>query len=255
MLGTKIHKIDGYIQSIYLIQDKQQLALLDGCCSCDFEVVKRYIEEDLDLTIGGLKLVVSTHAHPDHMGALSKFKTCGAQIAGPSDLNKWYDGFSGLLTYCIDILLSHLVAAAKRKAYKPLWFPRKIDLDFILEDGDVLPGFKDWKVLECHGHTSMDLSLYNEKNNIAYIADNLVLAKKAMSYPYPICFPVAYKKSLQRYLDLGVNEFLLAHYGRVTISNQDLKSLIDGCPGKERNHRNTILKILIKLIRNLFTKK
>ena len=255
VLGLIIHTLTGYIQSIYLIQEKERLLLLDGCCYCDFERVKQFIEIELQLELKNLELVITTHAHPDHMGALKRFKKHGIPIAGPEGINIWYKGPVGIATYIVDILLTHFVARAQKKKFKRVLFSRKIELDYILKDGSQVPGFNNWKVIESPGHTSMDLTLYHTKEEIAYVADNILSSQTKIFSPYPICFPELYKASLQKYLDLGITEYLLAHHNRMTISKAEVQDLIAKTPSKPKKHSNMSFQILKKILNHTISKK
>ena len=68
-------------------------------------------------------------------------------------------------------------------------------------------------------------------------------------------FPEKYKKTLQRYIDLKIKTFMLAHHGEVEISKERLESLINSTPQVARNHKNTLPKILRHLFRALLKKK
>lgn len=252
----KIHEINGYIASLYLVETNQGLLLLDSGCRCDVEIVQRFIENTLNKKMEDLKLVIVTHAHPDHSGGASfykeKFKT---KIAGPENVNNWYRGFEGILTYGIDLLLTYLVALRKKKGIKNILFPRKLRLDFALKDGDAIPGFENWKVLQTPGHTTDDLTLYCQRENTAYIADMIVGQRKEFFRPYPLSLPGEYKKSLQKYIDLKIETFLMAHYGINVISEDQIKKNIDKTPSIPRVHRNTLPTILKHLLRAFFTFK
>lgn len=236
----KIHEIKGYIQTIYLVEYLEGLLLLDGCCRCDIPVVESFIANEL-------KLVVSTHAHPDHAGGLFYFKQKGISIAGPKNLMSWYSGVSGFFTYWIDILLTYLVAINKKSGFKNILFPRKISLDFKLNDLDRVPGFEEWQVLSCAGHTGIDLSIWHSKDKIAHVADNFVGNQKNVFRPYPIVYP-------EKYIDLNIETFLIAHYGKVIVSKEKIEKLIETTPIKARKHTNTLPAIFLKLVKALIRK-
>lgn len=176
------------------------------------------------------------------------------QIAGPRSLNQWYGGFSGFFTYWIDILLTYLVAFNKKSGFKNILFPRSVELDLVLEEQDKVPGFENWQTPSCPGHTNVDLPLYNSEKKIAYIADVFVESQKNVFRPYPISEPIQYKKTLQRYIDLDIQEFMLAHYGRVQVSKERIRAIIDTTSDKPRIHRNTLLGIFMKLVKSLLRK-
>lgn len=251
MKAPIIHEINGYIQSIYLVEEENGLFLLDGCSRVDVEVVDSFIRNKLNKSMNELKLVISTHDHPDHAGGLEGFKDKGIPIAGPVGLGDSYKGFVGFFVYFIDILLTYLVAINKKKKIKNIFFKRHIVLDFELSEGDKVPGFEDWQILECPGHTGIDLSIYNKQINLAYVADNFVGNARNVYRPYPISFPQKYRESLQKYLDMNVQEFLIAHYGRIKIPHERIQKLIETTPQKPRIHRNTLVAIFLKLIKAL----
>ena len=250
-MASVLHQIQGYIQSIYLVEKNGQLMLLDGCSRPDVEVVQSFIENELKKSLSDLKLVISTHAHPDHAGGLFWFKKKGIPIAGPEEMNQWYRGMSGFFTYLVDILLTYLVAMKSKSGFKNIFFPRAVRLDHVLKENITIPGFEEWQVLECPGHTSHDLSIYCPIDKVAYVADNFVKVKREVSRPYPLFNPKLYKQSLEKYLSLDINAFLLAHYGRVEVSHEQIKALIETTPVKPRRHINTLPKIIIKLVRSI----
>lgn len=253
-MKIKIHEINGYIQTIFLVQEDENFLLLDGCSRPDVEIIFSYMEKQLSKKISDLKLVITTHPHPDHAGGVSYFREKGIQVAGPEKINLWYRGFSGLFTYWTDILLTYLVAISKKSGFKNIFFPRNIKIDLVLKEGMEIPGFENWTVLECPGHTSMDLTIYNTGDNIAYIADNFVGSSKRIFRPYPLTEPENYKKSLQRYIELGIQEFLIAHYGRVKVEPEKIKKLIETTPRAPRRHLNTLPAIFAKIGKSIFKK-
>jgi glyoxylase-like metal-dependent hydrolase (beta-lactamase superfamily II) len=245
----KIHEIEGYIQTIYLVEENGSFFLLDGCCRPDVDVVEAYITKKLGREFKDLKLVIATHPHPDHFGGLSFFKKRGISIAGPEKINIWYKGFSGLMTYLVEVFLTYLVALNKKKGMKKILFPRKVELDYALSEGREIPGFSDWKVMECPGHTPMDLTIYHSEKKMAYIADNFISAKSGVFCPYPIFDPAKYKESLNRYIDSDIEEYMLAHRGRMKIKKEQIERIRDKISLTPRRHTNTLPKIFLKLFK------
>ncbi|MFK7823565.1 MAG: MBL fold metallo-hydrolase [Oligoflexales bacterium] len=250
-MSYKIHVLKGYIQTIYLIEESNGLFLLDGCCRPDVPTVLDFINKNLHRSVHDLKLVIATHAHPDHAGGLYFFQKLGIPIAGPVNLNSWYKGISGLIKYLVDILLTYLVAIIKKQGLKNVFYPRSFRLDYELKDSDIIPYFGAWCVIETPGHTALDLSIYHSQTNLIYIADNFVLSKGKLVHPYPLCYPEKYKISLKKYLDMEIHKFLLAHYGQIKISKDQIESLIRSTPKIPRIHRNSLSSILLKLCKGL----
>ena len=124
----KIHTIEGYIQSLFLVEYPEKLLLLDSGCRSDVPVVHQFIEEELGRSIRDLALVVVTHAHPDHSGGAHYYQQrYGIPIAGTHEMNDWYKGISGIFTQFVDIFLTHYVAYKKKKSLQNIWFPRFIN--------------------------------------------------------------------------------------------------------------------------------
>ncbi|WP_412470951.1 MBL fold metallo-hydrolase [Halobacteriovorax sp. RT-2-4] len=253
-MNYKLHQLKGYIQTIYIVEENGSLLLLDGCCRPDVAIINDYIENQLGKTLKDLKLVISTHAHPDHVGGLSYFKKLGVTVAGPQGLNDWYSGITGLFTYCVDIFLTYMVAVNKKRGFKNVLFPRQTDLDLVLREGMRVPGFESWEILETSGHTDIDLTIYHSDTKLAYVADNFIGSPKFTARPYPLFNPSEYKKSLKRYIDLEISDFLIAHYGRVTIPKERIQRLIDSTPQRPRRHITTLPSILLMLARTAIKK-
>lgn len=174
MSNFKIHEIQGYIQTIYLVEQNDSFLMLDGGCASDVEKVKNYLES-LGKSIKDLRLVIVTHAHPDHSGGANKFsRLYNIPIAAPENLNDWYKGIAGFVKYWVDLLLAYMVAIKKTKRFENMLFERHTHIDITLYDGDAIKGFEGWSALTCPGHTNVDLSIVNLNDKIAYIADNLV---------------------------------------------------------------------------------
>lgn len=244
-----IHHLSGYIQSMYLIENEAGLLLLDSGTSSDVKMVLSFIKENLKRPITDLKVVVISHAHPDHSGGAYYYrKETGALIVAPSMLNDWYAGLSGLFTYAIDIFLTYVVARKKKKEFRNVLFPRKIAIDKSVEEGDVIPIFNDWLALETPGHTSCDISLYHPNSGVIYIGDILISSSKGPFAPYPVFNPQEYKTSLNRLIELPINEYLLSHNGPQYYEKHQLSKVLEKTGDKPRRHRNTLPKILKGLL-------
>ena len=247
----KIHEIRGYIQSMYLVEYTDKLLLLDSGTKLDVKLVREFIEKDLQREFSDLKLVLISHAHPDHSGGAAYFQKLGIAIAGPHNINDWYKGLSGLITYNVDIFLLYMVwSKVKTKAsrFQSVYFPRHLKLDYKLYDLDKIPGFEDWQALHTDGHTESDLSFYNGDNKFIYNADNIVRNRKGFLSPYPVVFPEKYRDSLRRYLKMQIQFFAIAHYGIHQISKDEIHKVMDKSGDKPRRHRTSLGKILFSML-------
>jgi len=220
-----IHKINGYISSLYMVENKDGFFLLDAGCSCDFWEVKAFLEKQ-GKGLKDLKLVVVTHMHPDHSGAVKHFKREGIPIASTEGARKWYRGIGGFLQHKVDTYLARFSAKRKGSSIKPVGYWRKFDPDIMLSDGQSLPFFDDWKVIFTPGHTLYDISLYNEKEKIIYIADVVLKIDEKFVLPFPVVFPEIMKKTLEKIANLDLKKVLLAHGGEVDVETENFKQVL-----------------------------
>jgi len=244
-MDFNIHSIHGYIQTTYLVEYKRGLLLFDSGTKADVDVILDYIKYTLKRPLDDLRLIVLTHMHPDHAGGANEIRRrTGAKIAAHPKINKWYRGLIGFFRHKVDLFLTLFVAKKLNKRLKNVSFKRRVKIDHLLKEGSSLPGFSDWSSLFCPGHTDSDLTLFNAKNSIAYIADNIIKTKRKYHRPYPLHQPKEYQLSLKRYLNLNIKTYLLAHGGVLKIDKGDINALIFRTPKTARKHRNSLLNIL-----------
>ena len=245
----KIHCWKGYIQTTYIVEYEDKILILDSGCRCDPPQIIAFIEETLDRKRNDIRLVAVTHAHPDHRGGAQVFqKRYKIPIAGPTDLNHWYRGFSGFLTYLIDILLTFFVASRRNRKIKNVFFPKTLKFNTNLTPGPI-PGFSDWEVINAKGHTNHDLSFYHKSSKTCYIADNLIFHKSGKIFrPYPLWNPTEYKKTLLNYLKLDIDCYLFAHDEKHKVMPSAIKNIIQDIPKRPRTHKNTIWRVLKRLL-------
>ncbi len=241
----KVHQLPGYIQSIYLIEYTHGLLLLDGCCRADVWQIIDFIEQDLKRNKSDLKLILVTHMHPDHAGAAHKLrKITGCQIASANKDNHWYRGVNGVLMHWIDVVLTLYVGRRMNKPYKYVAFSRKLKPNLKLNEGDLVPGFEDWQILETPGHTDRDLSIWHPQKNMIYVADLFIKLRQRFIHPFPVFHPNKYKRSLQKIRDLKPDQVLLAHGGQLHVEPATFNSLINHSPKIPRTPlRASIIKI------------
>jgi len=241
----KIHQLQGYIQNIYLVEQGDGLMLLDGCCRCDIKIIKEFIIHELNRPMTDLKIVVVTHMHPDHAGAANKLRQLtGCKIIAANKQTSWYKGAVGLLMFLTDLVLTLWVARRMGKPLKNIWYPRKLNADLMLNDGDAIPGFEGWMIFETPGHTDRDLSVMHLPSKKVYVADLVIRMKKIFISPFPVFHPNKYKNSLKKIDELNINHLLLAHGGEVSVKGLQLEKLIKNIPDKPKTHwRATRIKI------------
>ncbi|MCA6064999.1 MBL fold metallo-hydrolase [Thalassolituus marinus] len=233
----QIHSLQGYIQNIFLVEDNNQLMLLDGCCRADVQQVCDYIRNTLQRPLSDLKLIVVTHMHPDHAGGAHKLRELtGATLASHPNAPRWYAGIAGRTAHAIDVLLTYWVAGRMGKPKTHIWYNPILSPDMTLTDGQTLPGFSDWQVVYTPGHTDHDLSLLHVPEHKIYVADLMVMVKRQVTAPYPICHPNQYRESLQRVHDLQPAQVLCAHVPPQRGEDVPFAKLISEAPKTPKNH-------------------
>lgn len=76
----------------------------------------------------------------------------------------------------------YMVAGRLGKQRRNLWYPASLYPDYCVTDGDQLPGFEQWRVVETPGHTDRELSLLHIESNKVHVVDLIVKVKKSI-YP------------------------------------------------------------------------
>ena len=229
----KIHQLQGFIQSIYLVEYPDKLLLLDGCCRADIDLLKQFITGELGRSFSDLKLVVVTHMHPDHAGAAHKLrKMTGCKIASTKKPNQWYAGLTGKFNHLTDLASAIWVANRLKRPKRNLWYSPYLKADIGLADHDTLPGFDDWLVLETEGHTDRDLSVLHLPTQRMYVADLFVKVKNRFIPPIPVNFPKPYLASIIKVRDLQPASIMLAHGGEVELTEHDFEHLVTVAPRK-----------------------
>lgn len=213
----KLHLIDGYIQKTPILEYHDKILIMDGGTRADSEVIIEYINRHMKRSVKDVKLMIASHCHPDHSGAVSFFRrNFNIPIAAPGNINKWYSGLLGFIQHKVDISLAHFVAASLRRKFRFLVYSRKIRFDIPLVDGDKLPFFEDWVVYSAKGHTGHDIVLYNEEKRIVYVGDVILKIKKGFALPMPISFIDLMEESIKFLKDLNPESLFLAHGGHVS---------------------------------------
>lgn len=213
----KIHIIDGYICNLFLVEYGDRLLLLDCGSINDVKRIEWYCASILERPLSDIKLAIVSHNHPDHAGGASILrKKYGIPLAAHPRVDYWYEGPGGFLQHIVDCYLATFVAYRKKTRLERILFDRRVNPDFILQDGDSIPYFPEWQALHIPGHTMSDIALYNSEDKILYPGDCLMNLDGKLCLPIPVLFPDKMAASLQRMAELEVNNILPAHGQGIT---------------------------------------
>lgn len=207
-----LHKINGYISNIFLLEYQQGMLLFDCGAINDVKRIENYCHTDLKRSPAEIKLAVVSHIHPDHSGgAVVLRKKYGIPIAAHKDLDRWYAGMGGSIQQKLDCYMMQIVAYHNQRKLEKSLFDRTIKPDYLLNDGDELPMFNDWKVVHVPGHTLHDIVLFNAQASILYAADCILDIKGKFQLPLPVVFPNQMRQSYAKLAALNAASILLAH--------------------------------------------
>ena len=237
----ELHQIEGYIQDTWLVQEGDRLMLLDGASRADVKAICQFITQKLKLPLNHLKTIVVTHMHPDHAGGAHALRqVTGAQIVSADVPGHWYSGWDGLLMQWTDLILAQWVAGRMKKRRKFIWYSPWLEPDIKLQDGDKVPGFEEWQVLFTQGHTDRDLSVLHGPTQSIYVADLMVKVKGRYIPPYPVFYPNRYRNSVERVQQLAPESILLAHGGKVQLTESDFDFLLSKAPKIPATHWRSV---------------
>ncbi len=218
-----IHEVDGVFWSkVYLIED-EHLALIDTGPAGSTQKVLDYIRR-LGRLPTDVRYIFITHAHPDHTGsAASLKKATGAQIlAHPADTKTHKNG---------TVSLNYMGVFGSLPV--PVPFLRRVEVDHLVEDGEVFPLRGSTKVLHTPGHTPGSICILIEKEGIIFTGDTVLSNGKSLgsSVFFPGSNERHYSKSLS---ELGGVSFQTAcgGHGRPLVgrASQELAKLIKRYP-------------------------
>jgi glyoxylase-like metal-dependent hydrolase (beta-lactamase superfamily II) len=238
---VKLHYLNGYIQTILLVEYEDKLLLLDGCSRADVGLIETFVCQTLQRKMTDLALIVVTHMHPDHAGAANFLrKKYGCKIAAANVSGQWYSGFDGILMHITDMLLTLWVAKRIKKPRKYIYYSRKLTADFCLDDNTTLPGFSDWRAIHTQGHTDRDISLHHLPTDQIYIADLIVKVKRGFIPPYPVFYPKRYRASLEKIKALNPASLILAHGANVVLTQTQWQKLLQAAPKVPVTHWRSV---------------
>lgn len=210
----------------YLIKG-ETLTLIDAGVKTDdaWEAMK-YELKQLGYTPQDIEQIVLTHHHPDHIGLVDRFDRLKA-IYGHQDNERWlmHDEafFKRFKSFFYDLYKAFGVTEDYHAFFKhlqdPLKYVGKGSLTQALEEGDVLPGHPEWKVLETAGHAESHISFYREEDTSMISGDHLLHHISSNPLLEPPRHPggerprplVTYRETMRKCLDLPIGTVYPGH--------------------------------------------
>ncbi len=208
----KIHRIKGYINTLFIAEYRDSLLLLDGGSPADVPVIEKFCIEELKRQPSDIILSIVTHMHPDHSGAAPILrKKYGTKIAAYKNIDQWYSGPTGWFQHILDCLMAQLVAFRQKTKIRKVFSRRITRPDYLLNDMDTLPFFPEWRAIYTPGHTNHDIAIYHEKEKILYCGDSIIEVRGRYYLPLPVIFRKKMKDSYRKLGELGAERILIPH--------------------------------------------
>lgn len=185
----------------YLVTE-HELTLIDAGLPGSRRRLERYVA-GLGRSLGDLRRIVITHAHPDHIGAAHELRdVSGAEILlHPADLAQ--------------LQVSLREAWAERDRAKLLaFFTRTPHATEPLHDGDELPVLGGLRVIHTPGHTPGSVCLYAPVHRLLFTGDMLQVIRRRVTFASTIFSAdvVRARASVARLAELDVETIAFAHY-------------------------------------------
>jgi glyoxylase-like metal-dependent hydrolase (beta-lactamase superfamily II) len=202
-----IHEIHGRASNCYLVVD-DEVMLIDTGMPGNSSKILGYLENTLNENPSQIKIIVITHHHFDHTGSLDKIKKAtGAKIAIHSADAEYIMGDK---SQSGPKFMNTMV-----KLLKIIYRTKSVVPDILLEDGDLIGKFR---VIHTPGHTPGSICLFNPKNKVIFVSDNLIYSEGKIKGPIARLLPdpVKYKESMKKLAELDIEVILTGHSTPVT---------------------------------------
>ncbi len=183
----------------YLIQGPTNV-IIDPGHAAQFDHVQKGLDE-LGLGLNDIGLVVCTHAHPDHIEAVSYFKDAGALVTINEKEWQLAKSMEKYLSASLGIDLD---------SYVP---------DFFLKEGDFSVNGLDFTVYHTPGHSPGSISLYWPAKKVLFTGD-LIFKDGLGRTDLPGGNGSQLKQSIKRLSTLGAEYLLSGHGDIITDANE-----------------------------------
>jgi len=217
-----IHQLRG-LGNCFLMEVNDNLILIDTGIAGNTNKILDYLKNHLKRGLHDIKTIVITHHHFDHVGSLDKIKKItGAKVAAHHDDA---DYISGKKNQEGPALLNIMV-----RLLKLIYRIKPVEVDILLDDRDHID---DYLVIHTPGHTPGSICLYNPKNKVIFVGDNLRYVKGKIESPSPklIMDQEQYKRSMEKLADLDIKVIFTGHSAPVTSdASEKLEEFLKNLP-------------------------
>lgn len=223
-------EINGAMESIYpvLLSSENEMILID----CGYPNFLQLIEECASkntIDLEKLTKLIITHHDFDHMGSAADLKSKYPNIkilASSKDKNYINGKEKSLRLQQAESVYNDLPDDQKEAAltfHKLLESVDNVDVDIILNDGDIFDWCGGMEIVETPGHMPGHISIYLKESKTLIAGDALVIlnSKLAIANPqYTLDISEA-KKSINKLLNYDIQKIICYHGG---IYQEDIKN-------------------------------
>ncbi|HLR66387.1 MBL fold metallo-hydrolase [Virgibacillus alimentarius] len=211
--------------------------------------------KDLGYYPNDIEQIILTHHHPDHIGLIEQFPRA-QHIIAHKNVDPWIirneqffkhheHFFKKFFNACG--IPSHFDNVLKEMR-KSLQYAGAGKVTKAINEGDLLPGHKDWKVIETKGHAQSHLSFFRKNDGTFIGGDHLlhhISSNPILEPPYagetertkPL---LQYRDNLKKCLSLGIKTVLPGH-GK---SFSDVEALIPARLQSQEQRANKVHSLL-----------
>jgi glyoxylase-like metal-dependent hydrolase (beta-lactamase superfamily II) len=233
----------GEVVNAYVLVGQDGLAAIDVGLPSVADRVIQAITSDLGRPLADLRVIACTHYHVDHVGGIARLhaRVPTARVHLPAKIARSVRRGGPPLTFAPWRKKHRLILGDRFLDHPPIRLSDVLTVPWIgipflpgreppfpiagfLADGDELPGFPDWKVLDTPGHSPDSLCFWHEKTGSLLSGDTIVVAKKGPMLAYYHVDDRAVARSGARLARLPVRH-LYAGHGPV---REDEPGVLDG---------------------------
>ncbi|MCR4415347.1 MAG: MBL fold metallo-hydrolase [Thermoguttaceae bacterium] len=244
MLGTAAYPI-------YLCRDGDEAAIFEGGIGAVASLVARQLS---DLGIAGKMVtqVIVTHAHPDHVMAVPRFRAVFPEVrVVASEIAAKTLAAEKAVTFFHQIdeaLFGSLVAMGRiGPDDRPAALAEKqIAVDRVVREGDAVAiGARSFEVLATPGHSECSLSFFDRASRALVISDatGFYVPQRETWWPNYFAGYAAYLASMQRLAALDAGVLCLSHNGAVRGAQSVRDYFARAIAATEAYHRRIIEQI------------
>ncbi|MEN2464771.1 MBL fold metallo-hydrolase [Ornithinibacillus sp. FSL M8-0202] len=209
-----------------------------------------------------IEQIILTHHHPDHTGLIDRFDRV-TNIVGDKNVEPWLshddDYFSRFEAFYYEYFDANGVPSRFRshidKLRKQLVWAGKGILTTVIEEGDLLPGYPEFRVVETKGHAQSHLSFLRDDGTfiggdhlLHHISPNPIMeppSEDETERPKPL---LQYRDNLEKCLSLDINVVLPGH-GKIFT---DVEEVVSRVYAKQENRANKVLSLLKEYSKTAF---